>query len=312
MQYDVLRYVPEQDDPSLTVETRDLVAKVIDNTGLLAPRAQAATYFKPTMRFAEFTHHLGCHGIRTLYHRAERRNLVVPFGSWLNLQSVRLAGIENDAVDERAWDGITRGWPVRLDAVDRGARITLDPLLQTQMEYRLELQPAEPDGFEFSVRFVFRRKAEGVPSRFRGSWPCYVNAYDDARLFYPQGTPTDWAWTSLGSNIDIVLGETVDYQHEQSTFDAADQALPLAYGLIGDYALILMFSDPRVHLFLVNGGGHLFCSSVQNPAWDFSWAIQGYPLDEAIGFDGKIVYTRFDGPDAVVSRYYEWVESRAA
>ena len=30
------------------------------------------------------------------------------------------------------------------------------------------------------------------------------------------------------------------------------------------------------------------------------------------GFDGKIVYTRFDGPGVVVSRYCEWLESRAA
>jgi hypothetical protein len=312
MQYDLLKYVPEEHDPSLTIETRDLVAKVIDNTGLLAPRAQATTYFKPTMRFTEFTHHLGYHGIRTLYHKAERRNLVLPFGSWLNLQSVRLAGTENDPVDERAWAGIARGWPVRLEGAAAGARITLDPLPQTQMEYRLELQPAEPDGLGFSVRFVFHRRAEGVPARFEGSWPCYVSAYDDARLFYPQGTPTDWEWTSLGRNINIVLGETVNYQHEQSTFDAVDQALPLAYGLIGEYALIMMFSDPRIHLFLVNGGGHLFCSSVQNPAWDFSWTIDDYPLEESVGFDGRIVYTRFHGADAVVSRYHEWLASRAA
>ena len=35
MRYDEIRYVPEREDPSITVETRDLAAKVIDNTGLL-------------------------------------------------------------------------------------------------------------------------------------------------------------------------------------------------------------------------------------------------------------------------------------
>jgi len=34
MQYDEIQYVPEDQDPSLTIETRNLVAKVIDNSGL--------------------------------------------------------------------------------------------------------------------------------------------------------------------------------------------------------------------------------------------------------------------------------------
>ena len=34
MQYEQLRYVREEQDPSLTIETERLVVKVIDNTGL--------------------------------------------------------------------------------------------------------------------------------------------------------------------------------------------------------------------------------------------------------------------------------------
>jgi hypothetical protein len=85
-----------------------------------------------------------------------------------------------------------------MEAVGRGARILLDALPQTRMEYSLELQPAEPDGLAFSVRFHFHRRPEGAAATFEGSWPCYVNAYDDVRLFYPRGEPRDWAWAAIG------------------------------------------------------------------------------------------------------------------
>ena len=35
MQYEDIKYIPESEDPSLSIETDELVAKVIDNTGLL-------------------------------------------------------------------------------------------------------------------------------------------------------------------------------------------------------------------------------------------------------------------------------------
>lgn len=79
MQYDEIRYLPEEQDPSMT-----------------------------------FSHHLGYHGIRCLYHKQEKRNLVVPLVSWLNLQSVVLAGMENDPVDERAWAGCAIAGAVRV------------------------------------------------------------------------------------------------------------------------------------------------------------------------------------------------------
>ena len=46
MQYDEIQYIPEEQDPSLTIETRDLVAKVIDNAGLsLAPNNATQSNF---------------------------------------------------------------------------------------------------------------------------------------------------------------------------------------------------------------------------------------------------------------------------
>jgi len=35
IQYEDIQYVPAEQDPSIGIETRDLVAKVIGNTGLL-------------------------------------------------------------------------------------------------------------------------------------------------------------------------------------------------------------------------------------------------------------------------------------
>jgi hypothetical protein len=71
-----------------------------------------------------------------------------------------------------------------------------------------------------------------------------------------------------------------------------------------------MFSDPRVRVFTVNAGGHLFCLPVQNPAWDFEWTLEDYPQGSPVGFDGRLVYTRFLGEDAVLGRYEEWKRAR--
>lgn len=307
MQYDELRYIPETDDPSMTLESEALVVKVIDNTGLLAPPSDSAAYFNHSHRFLPFTHHLGYHGIRTLYDRQEKRNLVVPFASWLNLQTAELAGIEADPVDERAWAGRGRGWPLRLERTDMGARLCLDPLPSMQLRYTLDLQMAEPDGVDFSFRFEFGRRPDAEPARFRATWPCYMNAYDDVRLFYPKGDfPEDWEWASIGEKPDVVIGEPVGYEHAQQGFYAEGQALPLGFGRIGEHALILMFSDPAVRLFVVNAGGHYFCSPVQNPAWDFEWVIEDYPLHQPVGFSGRLIYTRFQGEDEILRRYEQW------
>ena len=309
MRYESLRYLPEQDDPSLTIETTNLVVKVIDNTGLLAPPVPPddKAYFNTTFRYTPFSHHLGYHGIRTFYDKQERRNLVVPFISWLNLQNFELSGIPNDPVDERAAYGIGRGWPIRLERKGKGAVLTLDPLPQTQFRYTLELQPAEPDGIDFSCRFEFQRHPESGPAQLKASWPCYMNGYDDVRLFYPRGkSSTDWQWASLGEKPKIIIGEPVGYQHDQTYYRVDEQAFPLAYGQIGQHALAIMFDDPRVKFFCVNAGGHHFCSAIQNPAWDWSWSVSDYPVNQPIGFNGRLVYTRFESADQILERYAQW------
>lgn len=308
MQYNSLAYVPESEDPSLTLETSELSARICDNTGLLAPAPPAGTTsFLWAGPCTPFTHHLGYHGIRALYRKDERRNIVAPFVSWLNLQLCQLEGIERDPVDERSCFGAGRGWPLRLEPRGRGARLTLEPLPSMRMQYSLELQPAEPDAFDMSFRFRFERAPETGPRCFRASWPCYINAFEDVGFCYPQGrNPEDWTWTEMGEKQPMVLGETVGYRHQQQTWAAENQAFPLGYGRIGRHVLILMFSDPRVVFFMVNAGGHMFFSSTQNPAWDFSWVLRDYPLNETVGFDGRLIYTRFEGPDQALARYREW------
>ncbi|MDP6505749.1 MAG: hypothetical protein QF886_19160, partial [Planctomycetota bacterium] len=85
-------------------------------------------------------------------------------------------------------------------------------------------------------------------------------------------------------------------------------AIPVGYGRVGDMALILMFDDPRVRFFVVNAGGHLCFSPVQNPAWDFEWEIEDYPLNEPIGFNGKLIYAPFVSQENVLDRYREWID----
>lgn len=309
MQYPALKYVPQAADPSITIETAELVAKIIDNTGL--ELREVPGYVPHFGRYGlghhlATTHHLGYHGIRSFYRKDEKRNLVVRWASWLNLQAVRVAGIENDPVDERAAYGVGRGWPVRIERKDEGVVLTIDPMPETQFEYTIEFRPAEPDGIDFAVRFTFHRKPDNTPARFYASWPCYMNAYDDVRFHYPKGTPDRWQWAHIGEKPDAVIGDPVGYEHRQESYHAEDQAMPVGYGLIGERALTLMLSDPSVTFFVVNAGGHAADSPVQNPAWDFSWEIDDYPLDEPVGFDGRLTYARFEGPDQVMERYRQW------
>ena len=311
MQYDQIRYVLEEQDPSITIETRDLIIKIIDNTGLLltpTPDVKAFLSRYGTNSLTPYSHHLGYHGIRTLYNKDEKRNVVVPLVSWLNLQSVSLAGIENDPVDERAWSGVARGWPIQLQRKGPGAILSLAPMPKTQFTYNIEFQPVEPDGIEFFIRFVFHKRPDTGPVRFRASWPCYMNAYDDVRFFYPKVAGSKrWEWASLGEKPDIVIGEPVAYQHRQTAYHVDNQAIPVGFGRIGDRTLTLMFNDPRVRFFVVNAGGHFPISAIQNPAWDFEWAIDDYPLNEPVGFAGRLLYNSLQTEEEVAKAYRQWM-----
>lgn len=311
MQYDQIKYMPEGDDPSITIETEKLVAKIIDNSGLSVSenvnvKSEFGRYGVNTL--VPYSHHLGYHGIRTLYDKDEKRNLVVPLASWLNLQGIRFEGIENDPVDERAWAGVGRGWPIRMEKKGKGALLTIEPLPETQFQYTVEFQPVEPDAIDFHISFHFKRKPDNGPVEFRATWPCYMNGYDDVRLFYPSGpSEKDWEWDCIGENPDIIIGETVGYEHQQKSYSVTDQAMPLGYGRIGDRVLILMFDDPSVELFMVNAGGHSAVSPIQNPAWDFKWTIEDYPLDKPVGFSGRLIYTPFKDREQILRRYSEFI-----
>ena len=54
---------------------------------------------------------------------------------------------------------------------------------------------------------------------------------------------------------NIVIGESVGYIHEHQGYAMKEQAFPLANGLIGDYALILMLSNPKAMFFCDNTDG---------------------------------------------------------
>jgi len=68
-----------------------------------------------------------------------------------------------------------------------------------------------------------------------------------------------------------------------------------------------MFDDPSVSFFAVNAGGHTPVSAVQNPAWDFEWSIEDYPLNQSVGFNGLLIYAPFAGEDEIFRRYQQWI-----
>ena len=308
MRYDDLSYVDESQDPSIQLETEKLVARVIDNTGLefrnneTRPGGIGRVVASHDQSIAHF---LGYHGVRCLFDKEERRNICA--FALLNWQGCTIDGLENDPSDERSMHGRPRGWPMSVTAVDGGARVWMEALPQLQLSYELFVKPAEPDGFDFSCRWTFGRKPEARPANFTASFACYMNAWDDVRLWYPQGAwPGSVAWVPLGEKPNVIIGDGVNYKHDQSGFSPTDIAAPVAIGRIGRKAFVMMFNDDRVVPFCVNSGGHQWYSAVQNPAWDFQWKCKDYPLNEPVGFDGRICYFDFEGEKDVERRYEAW------
>ncbi len=298
-QYPEISWVDEDYDPSITIETETLIAKIIDNTGLLV--GPGNLWLQP-----EYSHHLGYHGIRSLWHKQEKRNIVAPFVSWLNLQGLEVEGVELDPVDSRSRFGVGRGWPIRMSGDSERVILEISRMPLSGIEYRLELAPSGFDSLDFSIQFLLHKKNR-TRAAFSASWPCYMSTYDEIQLHSLTGSPDSFRWTAFGEKEEFVVGETVGYVHSQRTFSQPQPiAYPLVYGRIGEYVLTIMASRPEVQFFLVNAGGHRPYYPVQNPAWDFSFRIHDYELQKPFGFEGRIIYKTWKDSDEILRRYLEW------
>lgn len=310
MRYPELRYVPEPEDPSIELETRDLVIKIIDNTGLqcdfVAPHEGA--YIGRKHQMVPISHHLGYHGVRTFYNKQERRNIVAPFVSWLNLQGFSLTdangeAIPLDPVDEQARRGIGRGWPVELTTEGEEVVLRIGPMPESGLAYTMAIRPHEPDGIDYRVEFLLTKDLGG-PVRLSASWPCYMSTFHEVELHYPQGADgTPWTWATMGEHKGWILGETVGFDWSQEGYDPEDLAAPMAYGRIGSRALLLAFDDDEVVPFVANGGGHFQFSTVENPAWDFRRTWRNMVPEHPVGFRGRIAYFDFQSADEIATRY---------
>jgi hypothetical protein len=231
---------------------------------------------------------------------------VAPFVSWLNLQSLEVAGLELDPVDSRAKYGVGRGWPVRMSGNGEKVVLRIEKMPKSGIEYQLKLAPSGPDSIDFSVEFTLHKK-NSEKARFIASWPCYMSTFDEVELFSPKGSPESFRWTPFGEKEDFVVGESVGYVHSQRSFPAPEPvAYPLVYGRIGANVLAVMASCPEVHFFLVNAGGHRAFLPVQNPAWDFSFQLDDYPVQEPFGFQGRIIYKPWKDSEEILDRYLDW------
>jgi hypothetical protein len=303
-QYEGLRWVEESNDPSVSLETGELAIRIIDNTGL-RPRPDSSWMEQG------YSHYLGYHGIRALWNKEERRNIVAPFFSWLNLQNLQIEGLTLDPVDPRARFGIGRGWPVQMNKESDGVLLRIPRMPLSGVEYALRLSTSGPDSLDFAVSFVLHEKKQD-PASFFASWPCYMSTYEEVQLYSPSGSPEAPAWESFGEPESFVVGETVGYVHSQRTFSPPRPALfPAVYGRIGSRVLAIMASRPEVKFFLVNAGGHRSYLPVQNPAWDLSFSLPDYPAGQAFGFTGRIIYKPWGGADEITARYRQWKERAA-
>jgi len=305
-EYPEIEWVDEVQDPSITIETETLIAKIIDNTGLLVP--PSAPWPEP-----QYSHHLGYHGIRAFWLKQERRNIVAPFVSWLNLQSLEVEGLELDPVDSRSRYGVGRGWPIRMSGNGEKVILQIERMPKSGIDYRLELAPSGRDSLDFTVQFTLHRKTR-EKARFSASWPCYMSTFNEVELFSPKGSPDSFKWSSFGEKEDFVVGEAVGYVHSQRRFSPPEPiAYPVAYGRIGENVLAIMVSRPEVQFFLINAGGHRSFLPVQNPAWDFSFRLADYNVREPFGFKGRIIYKRWKDSDEILRRYLDWrSESRSS
>jgi len=301
-QYESLGWVDDREDPSISLETDELMVKVIDNRGL-RPRPDS------TWMEQGYSHYLGYHGIRALWNKLERRNIVAPFFSWLNLQNLQVEGLDLDPVDSRARFGVGRGWPVQMRRDSGGALLKIPEMPLSGVEYSLLLSPAGPDSLDFTVTFVLHMKKR-KPASFFASWPCYMSTYDEVQLYSPSGNPDAPSWEPFGEPEAFVVGEPVGFVHSQRTFSPRQPPLfPAVYGRIGSRVLAIMASRPEVKFFLVNAGGHRPYLPVQNPAWDFSFSLPDYKAGQAFGFRGRIIYKFWRGPEEITARYREWKAS---
>ncbi|MEW5978983.1 MAG: hypothetical protein AB1898_24580 [Acidobacteriota bacterium] len=304
VQYDSIQWLDERQDPSVTLETEGLVAKIIDNTGLKTREGD------PWMK-QEYSHYLGYHGIRALWHKEERRNIVAPFFSWLNLQSLRVEGLELDPVDFRSRFGVGRGWPIRLFREGTKTTLHLPRMPLSGVEYRLTLWPSAPDAIDFEVEFRLHRKVRDRAA-FGASWPCYMSTYDEVALYAPTGEPHRPVWREFGERESFVVGEAVGYVHRQRTFRPDwPVAFPAVYGRIGGFVLAMMVNRPEVSFFVVNAGGHRSFLPVQNPAWDFSFQLPDYNRGEAFGYRGRLLYRPWTHHVEITERYFEWKRTLA-
>jgi hypothetical protein len=298
-QYESLQWVDERQDPSITLETDELMVKVIDNTGL-RPRPESAWMEQ------DYSHHLGYHGIRAFWNKEERRNIVAPFFSWLNLQNLKVEGLALDPVDSRARFGIGRGWPIQMKKNSSGVLLKISKMPLSGVEYSLFLLPSGPDSLDFTITFVLHEKKQN-PAPFLASWPCYMSTFDEVQLHSPSGNPEAPVWEPFGEPESFIVGESVGFVHSQRTFSPRrPPAFPAVYGRIGSRVLAIMISRPEVKFFLVNAGGHRPYLPVQNPAWDFSFNLPDYKPGQAFGFRGRIIYKSWHGADEITARYLEW------
>lgn len=302
--YESIKWIAESEDPSITLETDELVARVIDNTGL-RPRPESLWMEQG------YSHYIGYHGIRALWHKEERRNIVAPFASWLNLQNLQIEGLTLDPVDSRARFGIGRGWPIQMRKKPDGVSLSIAEMPASGVEYSLRFKTSGQDSLDFEVNFILHKKTRNTASFF-ASWPCYMSTYDEVQLYSPSGSSDAPVWEGFGEPESFVIGEPVGYVHSQRTFSPPRPALfPAVYGKIGSRVLAIMASRPEVKFFLVNAGGHRAYLPVQNPAWDLSFSLPDYHAGQSFGFTGRIIYKEWRGADEMTARYRQWIESTA-
>ena len=199
-----------------------------------------------------------------------------------------------------------------IQKMGQGARLHIDRLPTSGLEYSINFQPIEEDAIDFEITFTLHKKTREKASFF-ASWACYMSTYDEVALYSPVNTDNGMEWQAFGEREPFVVGDAVNYEHIQRTFRPAEPpAFPAVYGRIGERVFVLMVDRPDVQFFLVNTGGHAAHLPVQNPAWDFSWKVADYEPGQPIGFRGRLIYTRFKSDDDVTARCRQWLRVNLA
>jgi hypothetical protein len=249
-------------------------------------------------------HRAGYHGIASLKHERQKRNLFVPAFAGLNFEH-----IHDGTAQDRKILFEPRSAPMQLRIIDsRTAELYQPPTPYWGLESCLRYALLDNETIEVTFECIPRRDTykNGYIGLF---WASYIDHPEsrDVHFLIPDNRPKDApAWRADGKWVQASspehgvlathrgLGDDREFKHDSEfpltlvfNFSPYRYAAPWYLGVCRDMAFIQVFRPQDKIRFSQSpsGGGD------GNPAWDFQWFIPNYKIGQRYQFVMRILYT---------------------